>query len=327
MGIYRMTSDKLEEIPATSFANENIMERGDLQRLLRDQPDVLEEDLFILSEEFSKWQDSSRSIDLLGLDSTGRLTVIELKRTRTGDHAELQAIRYAAMVSVLTSEDLVEAHQVYLAKWGIEGDASELIQQHLASTDYEEIYTNSPRIMLVSEGFSNELTTSVLWLNDNGLDITCIQLQPYLHDSEILIESSQVIPVPGTEELLVQAQSKSNEAKIKRGPKSPSVPGGEAFQEAIRSAPDEIRQELERLHGWAAGLQEQGLANLKTVFPKTQTSLWVIAPSVRGTGTILKITYFPDHPRRDYPHIWLLSRGRGLVLDALPPKPPLPSRS
>ena len=108
----------------------------------------------------------------------------------------MQAIRYAAMVSILTSERISEAHQEYMAKWGVEGDAAERIQQHLAETEFDDIYTESPRIILVSEGFSKELTTSVLWLNQNGLDITCIQLQPYRNVSELLIESSQIVPVP-----------------------------------------------------------------------------------------------------------------------------------
>jgi RecB family endonuclease NucS len=122
MAIYKMVGNKesLEEIPATSFTDENIMERGDLQRLLRDQPDVLEEGLFIVSEEFSQWQESGRSIDLLGLDSEGRLMVIELKRTETGDHAELQAIRYAAMVANLTFDQIVDSHRHYLYKRGIQ---------------------------------------------------------------------------------------------------------------------------------------------------------------------------------------------------------------
>ena len=82
-----------------------------------------------MSEEFSNWQDSSRSIDLLALDSEGSLVVIELKRTQTGDHSELQAIRYAAMAANMTLEQIVEAHSRYLAKRGIDEDAGMRIMQ------------------------------------------------------------------------------------------------------------------------------------------------------------------------------------------------------
>ena len=83
MAIYKMVGDKerLDKVAPTSFDQEGVLERADLQRMLRDQPDVLEEGLFIITEEFSNWEGSGRSIDLLGLDATGRLVVIELKRT------------------------------------------------------------------------------------------------------------------------------------------------------------------------------------------------------------------------------------------------------
>ena len=288
MAIYKMVGDKenLESIRETSFVQENIKEDPDLRYILRFQPEVMEEGLFILSEEFSRWHGSGRSIDLLGLDSSGRLVVIELKRTSTADHAELQAIRYAAMVSVLTSEDIVEAHRAYLNKWSIEGDAEERIQAHLSGTDFDDIYTEAPRIVLVSEGFSKELTTSVLWLNENGLDITCIQLQPYRNGSELLIESSQIVPVPGTEELLVQAQGKRSETREHRSAPSKPVSGGEVFEEHIQDARPEFQQELKSLYSWAVGLKDSELATLVSNPGKSCTTLGVI---VLGKGSRLTI--------------------------------------
>ena len=82
MAIYKMVGEKgrLDELAQTSFGQEGVLERADLQRMLRDQPDVLEKGLLIIAEEFGDWQDSSRRIDLLGLDASGRLVVVELKR-------------------------------------------------------------------------------------------------------------------------------------------------------------------------------------------------------------------------------------------------------
>ena len=280
MAIYRMEEkSSLVAIRETSFVAESIKEDPDLRYILRAQPEVIEEGLFILSEEFSHWRDSGRSIDLLALDSRGRLVVIELKRTATADHAELQAIRYAAMVSVLTSEDIVEAHRAYLDNWRIQGDAGERIQQHLASTDFAEIYTETPRIILVSAGFSKELTTSALWLNDNGLDIKCIQLQLYRNNQELLLlESSQVVPVPGTEALLVQAQGKLNETRRRRAETGQRVPGGDAFLESIENSPEQFRAELKRLYQWAVRLEQDGLTELETNIAITRTTLGAVVP-------------------------------------------------
>lgn len=68
-------------------------EREDLQRLLRTNIAVLGDDLYVLAEVFGEWEDSSRRIDLLAIDTEANLVVIELKRTHDGGHMELQAIR------------------------------------------------------------------------------------------------------------------------------------------------------------------------------------------------------------------------------------------
>ena len=279
MPIYRMTSDKLEQIPATSFAQENIMERGDLQRLLRDQPEALEDGLFIVSEEFSRWQDSGRSIDLLGLDSEGYLTVIELKRTRTGDHAELQAIRYAAMVANLTFDQIVESHRDYLHQRGIADDAQDRICEHLGIDQPEDagISTEKPRIILASEGFSNELTTSILWLNDNyGLDIKGIRLQPHRNGEELLVESSQIIPLPEAKDYQTQFRERENEAQRQRSGQVRPMPGGDVFGESIGSAREQHQPVLKRLYDWAVGLEQEGLAGLQSTQGKPRTTLGVL---------------------------------------------------
>ena len=141
MAIYKMVGDKakLAKVASTSFGEEGVLERADLQRILRDQPEVLEEGLLIISEEFGNWQDSNRRIDLLGLDAEGRLVVVELKRGETGDHMDLQAIRYAAMVANMTFQQTVDTYQAYLEKRANEpgrdtveeDDAETQVREHL----------------------------------------------------------------------------------------------------------------------------------------------------------------------------------------------------
>ena len=157
MAIYKMIGDKerLARVDPTSFGEERVLERADLQRMLRDCPDVLEEGLLIISEEFGNWEDANRRIDLLGLDDEGRLVVIELKRGDSGGHMDLQAIRYAAMVANMTYQQTVDAYQNYLDKRANEGgnayemdDAESRLREHLPSNDQDDpvIHTELPRI-------------------------------------------------------------------------------------------------------------------------------------------------------------------------------------
>ena len=56
MPLFRLENNRLAaESPAT-FRDLNLYERGDLQRLLRAQPEALGEELLIISEEFGDWQ-------------------------------------------------------------------------------------------------------------------------------------------------------------------------------------------------------------------------------------------------------------------------------
>ncbi len=101
MPIFEVTSDAIRKIEETTFSAVGIRERADLQRLLRKQIDIISPETLIVAEEFGEWEDSKRRIDLLGIDRSANLVVIELKRTEDGGHMELQAIRYAAMVSTM----------------------------------------------------------------------------------------------------------------------------------------------------------------------------------------------------------------------------------
>src|SRR5438128_12532282 len=104
MPIYEVTQKQFRRIAEGDFAQSGLRERSDIQRLLRTQIEVIADDLYILTEEFSEWEESKRRIDLLAIDANANLVVVELKRTSDGGHMELQAMRYAAMFCVMNLE-------------------------------------------------------------------------------------------------------------------------------------------------------------------------------------------------------------------------------
>src|ERR1044071_2000212 len=114
MPIYEVTHDQLRKIEETSFGAVGIRERKDLQRLLRSQIETIVPDVLIIAEEFGEFDESKRRIDLLGIDKDANLVVIELKRTEDGGHMELQALRYAAMVSTITFEKAIDVFADYI---------------------------------------------------------------------------------------------------------------------------------------------------------------------------------------------------------------------
>jgi hypothetical protein len=168
--LFRVADGSLERVQQTTFAKENLFERGDLQRLLKADISALAPDLMVIAEEFGDWEDSNRRIDLLCLDRAAHLVVLELKRTEDGGHMELQAIRYAAMVSSMTVEQLVGAHARFLGGEEAHSRAERAIASFLGwDTTADGKLADEVRIILVAANFSVELTTAVLWLNKQGL--------------------------------------------------------------------------------------------------------------------------------------------------------------
>jgi hypothetical protein len=217
MAIYEISSEQFRRIDETSFSDAGLRERQDLQRLLRSQIEIVSPKTLIISEEFSQWEDSSRRIDLLGIDKDANLVVIELKRTEDGGHMELQSIRYAAMISAMTFDKAVEVYAEYLARIGCTAVAHTSLLEFLNCGDSgPDHFAQDVRIVLVSAEFSKELTTTVLWLNDREMDIQCIRIKPYNDNGRILVDVQQIIPLPETEAYRVQIKEKEQRERIAR---------------------------------------------------------------------------------------------------------------
>ncbi|BAZ92642.1 uncharacterized protein FOKN1_0238 [Thiohalobacter thiocyanaticus] len=218
MPIYTITDQGLIPIHVTRFADEGLRERDHLQQLLRDQIEVIEPDILVISEEFGSWEDSRRRIDLLAIDKSANLVVIELKRTDTGGHMELQAVRYAAMVSALTFRGTVDIYERHLDATGDKsGDAREKLLEFLEWEEPDDDqFAQDVRIILAAAEFSKEITTSVLWLIDHGLDIKCIRLRPYKDNDKLLLDVQQVIPLPEAEEYQIKIRDKTRMERVSR---------------------------------------------------------------------------------------------------------------
>lgn len=186
-------------------------------------------DLKTIATEFSRWEDSSRRLDILAIDKKRNLHVIEFKRDNDAAHAELQALRYAAMLSVLSIKDLVQAGLSYRQKTDStvteESWKTELLD-FLGEKNTEEIELLAiPRIVLVSSQFNKEITTTVLWLNKQfgateedelGMYIMCIEVSVYELDGQRGLHFDQIIPISQAEEYQVKARAKEKDSAKKQ---------------------------------------------------------------------------------------------------------------
>lgn len=252
MAIYEITKDQIRLVSETRFSTAGVRERTDLQRLLREQIQIVSPDTLIIAEEFGEWTDSRRRIDLLGLDKSANLVVVELKRTDDGGHMELQAVRYAAMVSHMTFDQAVEAYGTYLEAQGREDDAREGILSFLGWEEAnDDQFAQDVRLVLVSAEFSKEITTSVIWLNERDLDIRCVRLKPYTLDGRTLVDVQQIIPLPEANEYQIQLREKKQQERKARAQKWDEA----TFMEELEKNTGPPLVELAKnIHGWISPL-------------------------------------------------------------------------
>jgi hypothetical protein len=197
---------QLVAIKPIGFSAGQWLERTDLQPLLRDNPSAIDPSVKIIAEEFGDFEGSARRIDLLGVDPHGNLVVVELKRVEEGGHLELQGLRYAAMVSSMDFDGVVSVYENFRRKVGRE---LETARQELADfLGPDAVITRTPRIILVAPSFSREITTAVLWLNEQGLNIRCVRANLYDLGGQQYLDIDQVIPLPAASDYQIRIREK-----------------------------------------------------------------------------------------------------------------------
>ena len=212
MALFEMTAEGLAPIASKTFTQLGLLERADIQKAVRSHIAAITPGVktMVLAEEFGDWVGANRRIDLLCLDEEARLVVVELKRD-DGASMELQALRYAAMISTMRFDQAVEAHRKYLTSIGLVGDPEQAIREFLDVEEGPIALSETVRIVLAASDFRQDITTTVLWLNRQGLDIRCVQMRPHSIDQRVLLDVQQVIPLPEAEQYQVAVREKSME--------------------------------------------------------------------------------------------------------------------
>lgn len=211
--IYKLDKEKNRIVPCeeTDFKSNKILERQHIEKWVANYPDILGEELLVVTTEYDKFDKTSERLDILALDHDGNLVIIELKRDDSGKHVDLQAIKYAAYCSALQLDEVCSLFQTYSNKHGknlSDEQAKKDVLDFIENEEFEEI-NERPRVILVARHFRPEVTAPVIWLRKFGVDISCVRLSPYdMGDGNIAFESNVIIPVPDAQEFIVAAERK-----------------------------------------------------------------------------------------------------------------------
>ena len=175
--LFRVEGGKAFAATPISLADAGLKEREDLQEWIIAHPDILGDHVLVVSFEFDRWltssgQSAADRLDVLAIDSTGHLLVVELKRDKAPDTVEMQALKYAAMASRFTPEILASQHARYLTQRGhptSESEALELLAAHVSELSIENL--REPRLLLMARDFPPTVTATCVWLAERGLHV------------------------------------------------------------------------------------------------------------------------------------------------------------
>ncbi|MER3364683.1 hypothetical protein ABQD47_08685 [Providencia rettgeri] len=164
----------LIKLKPTSFSELGLKERFDIQEWIEKSPTILGQELLVIGKEVTLT--SNKRLDLLCVNKSAALVIVELKRDDSGSSVEWQAIKYASYCSSLLPSEIFKQYASYLGK--SEFDATKEIEQFI-DADITSLNTKQ-HIILASKEFNSEVISAVLWLREYGVDIQCTRLAPYV---------------------------------------------------------------------------------------------------------------------------------------------------
>lgn len=211
--LFLISEDKQvkEVIEESLFSDLGILEREHMERWIESTPQMLNEDLKIITTEYDRFDKTNNRLDILAMDSNGKLVIIELKRDLADKFVDLQAIHYAAYCSALNLDQVIDIKARYddVSTDIVEND----IKKFINNANFSD-FDNQPRIILVANDFREETLAAVMWLRDNGIDIKCVKLEPYVVGNELAVKPETIIPLPDAEDFMMQVEAKKQRISI-----------------------------------------------------------------------------------------------------------------
>src|SRR3989442_5693949 len=110
--LWQVEKGKLQQLTETNFGVEHV--EKELEDWIEQTPDMLGDDLLIIARQ--RDLPGVGTLDLLAIDGSGKLVIIELKRNKTPREAVAQALHYASWLDTAAEDQIRVIAEEYLKK-------------------------------------------------------------------------------------------------------------------------------------------------------------------------------------------------------------------
>ncbi len=200
VGIWRL-GEKLEPIGYSRMDTENRLEV-----LLAGDISVVNPDFLLVGRQVLT--DSGKFIDLLALDSDGRVVVLELKRDRTPREVVAQLLDYGSWVRHLDDDDLADLFKSFWTKYHPERGTISLDEAFRAKFGDElpEVLNDSHTLVLVASELDDSSERIITYLADEyGVAINAVFFRVFRDEGREYL-SRAWLSDPGQVEARVEAK-------------------------------------------------------------------------------------------------------------------------
>jgi hypothetical protein len=191
MRVYGIEPDgRFREYVATPFEAEH--EETVLEDWLEENPDGILEDgkLLIIGRQVNT--NLGTTIDLLALDRTGDVIVIELKRDRTPRDTLAQALEYASFAEQLDTDQLAGILQSYM-----NDESLTLAEYHREyfdlAPDDAVAFNKDQRVVVVGQRITSEIRQTGAFLRSKGIRVTCVEFSFFQANGGTKLLSQEIV--------------------------------------------------------------------------------------------------------------------------------------
>lgn len=228
------TAQVLEPSP---FAGQ--ISEAKLEEIVLQAPHILGEELLPLGHQLADFSEDLQRLDVLAVDRSGEIVLVELKVDERFGFTDLQALGYAGGYADLPTSHYAETLRRSISSergepfrffTGLPADVSledaQAVITEFLSLDSFDHWSPSQqvRIKLVAPGFPKRVLKSVKWLGDvYAMPIEAIRVQLFVSAGVPHLSFDRVLPLPGDEafDLTVREREvqrrEQNEGRRKRG--------------------------------------------------------------------------------------------------------------